>query len=399
MEDQQLEALMNDLESDHVERKASLADKEKICEAICAFANDLPNHKQPGVLFIGVNDNGTCANLTIDDKLLLTLSELRSNGNILPFPTITLQKRRFHGCEVAVIIVEPSDAPPVRFRGRTWIRVGPRRAIATQEEERRLTEKRRARDLPFDIRPISSAIPDDLDLSLFQRVYLPSALPIDIIQENHRTPNQQLMAMRFASGEEANPIPTVLGILVLGKDPRQFFPGAYIQFVRIDGTDLVDDPIKDQKEIDGPLPDMLRLLDEILQANISTATDIIAKSKEVRRPNYPIVALQQLTRNAILHRTYEGTNAPIRIYWFSDRIEIQNPGGPFGQVTASNFGHPGITDYRNPHIAEVMKNLGYVQRFGMGISLARKELKKNGNPPPEFSVEDALVFVTIRRRP
>lgn len=73
MEDQQLEALMNDLESDHVERKASLADKEKICEAICAFANDLPNHKQPGVLFIGVNDNGTCANLTIDDKLLLTL--------------------------------------------------------------------------------------------------------------------------------------------------------------------------------------------------------------------------------------------------------------------------------------------------------------------------------------
>lgn len=300
---------------------------------------------------------------------------------------------------MAVIIVEPSDAPPVRFRGRTWIRVGPRRAIATQEEERRLTEKRRARDLPFDIRPISSAIPDDLDLSLFQRVYLPSALPIDIIQENHRTPNQQLMAMRFASGEEANPIPTVLGILVLGKDPRQFFPGAYIQFVRIDGTDLVDDPIKDQKEIDGPLPDMLRLLDEILQANISTATDIIAKSKEVRRPNYPIVALQQLTRNAILHRTYEGTNAPIRIYWFSDRIEIQNPGGPFGQVTASNFGHPGITDYRNPHIAEVMKNLGYVQRFGMGISLARKELKKNGNPPPEFSVEDALVFVTIRRRP
>lgn len=107
--------------------------------------------------------------------------------------------------------------------------------------------------------------------------------------------------------------------------------------------------------------------------------------------------MQQLTRNALLHRTYEGTNAPVRIYWFSDRIEIQNPGGPFGQVNEKNFGTPGITDYRNPHIAEAMKNLGYVQRFGIGIVLARQAMSKNGNPPPEFKAEDAYVLVTLRR--
>ena len=59
----------------------------------------------------------------------------------------------------------------------------------------------------------------------------------------------------------------------------------------------------------------------------------------------------------------------------------QSPGGPFGQVNRQNFGRPGITDYRNPHLAEAMKNLGYVQRFGIGIQLARSELQKNGNPP------------------
>ena len=101
MDDSELEALLNDLESDRVERKASIADRDRSCEAICAFANDLPNHRQPGVLFIGANDNGSCANLTIDDRLLLTLSELRSNGNILPFPTITVQKRILNGCEMA----------------------------------------------------------------------------------------------------------------------------------------------------------------------------------------------------------------------------------------------------------------------------------------------------------
>jgi ATP-dependent DNA helicase RecG len=46
-----------------------------------------------------------------------------------------------------------------------------------------------------------------------------------------------------------------------------------------------------------------------------------------------------------------------------------------------------------------MKNLGYVQRFGVGIPLARKELEKNGNPPPEFIVEEAHVLAILWRYP
>jgi ATP-dependent DNA helicase RecG len=68
-----------------------------------------------------------------------------------------------------------------------------------------------------------------------------------------------------------------------------------------------------------------------------------------------------------MHRSYEGTNAPIMVYWFDDRIEIINAGGPYGRVTAENFGKPGFADYRNPNIAETMKVLGFVQRFGVGI--------------------------------
>ncbi|MEQ9373352.1 MAG: ATP-binding protein [Coleofasciculus chthonoplastes F3-SA18-01] len=397
MNDQELAILLNDLESDRVERKASIADRNIIRQAICAFANDLPNHQQPGVLFIGVNNDGTCANLPITDQFLLTLSDIRSDGNILPFPCMIVQKRTISGCELVVVIVEPSDDPPVRFNGRIWVRVGPRRATATRQEERRLAEKRRAKDLPFDILPLPSASLDDLDLDLFRRVYLPSSLAIDILEENERSIEQQLTSMRFAT-VEPQPKPTVLGVLVVGSDPRQFLPGAYIQFLRIDGSELTD-PIKDQKEIGGSLPDLLRILDATLQAHISIATDITAQPIEMRQPDYPIVALQQLTRNAVMHRIYEGTYAPVRITWFNDRIEIQNPGGPFGQVTKQNFGQPGVTDYRNPHLAEAMKNLGYVQRFGVGIQLARKELQKNGNPPLEFVVEDAHLLVTLKKKP
>jgi len=108
--------------------------------------------------------------------------------------------------------------------------------------------------------------------------------------------------------------------------------------------------------------------------------------------------LQQLCRNAVLHRSYQGTNAPIRVYWYNDRIEIHSPGGPYGQVNRDNFGKPAITDYRNTNLAEAMKHLGYVQRFGYGLVLAKKVLAINGNPDLEFVVDDTNILVTIRKR-
>ncbi|MGH8885752.1 MAG: AlbA family DNA-binding domain-containing protein, partial [Egibacteraceae bacterium] len=148
MDDQELERLLVDLESDRVERKPSLAEKDKICQAICAFANDLPNHRKPGVVFVDVGDDGTPTGLAITDELLRNLGGIRSDGNILPLPVLTVGKRTLRGVDVAAVLVDPSDAPPVRYRGRVWIRVGPRRAVASAEEERRLAEKRRAGDLP-----------------------------------------------------------------------------------------------------------------------------------------------------------------------------------------------------------------------------------------------------------
>jgi ATP-dependent DNA helicase RecG len=109
-----------------------------------------------------------------------------------------------------------------------------------------------------------------------------------------------------------------------------------------------------------------------------------------------MAALQQLTRNAIMHRAYEATHAPVRVSWYDDRIEIINPGGPFGEVTVESFGQPGLTDYRNPNLAEAMRVLGFVQRFGAGIPIARRALAENGNPPPEFRASQTFVTAIVR---
>ncbi|MEO5726264.1 MAG: ATP-binding protein, partial [Byssovorax sp.] len=83
---------------------------------------------------------------------------------------------------------------------------------------------------------------------------------------------------------------------------------------------------------------------------------------------------------------------------FDDRVEIQSPGGPYGLVTKESFGKPGVTDYRNPTLAEAMKTLGFVQRFGVGIATANRALSANGNPPIAWQVDDRYVLAVVRRK-
>lgn len=90
-------------------RKRSPSDRRAIRQAICAFANDLPDHRKPGVIFIGVADDGTCAHRKITDRLLRELAQMRDDGNILPFPNLIVAKQQIAGCEVATIEVAPAD--------------------------------------------------------------------------------------------------------------------------------------------------------------------------------------------------------------------------------------------------------------------------------------------------
>ena len=156
----ELGAMVQDVESDLVERKESLRGDAPtgIREAICAFANDLPDHQCPGVVFVGVNDAGRPTGPPITDALLRQLADIKTDGNIVPPPTLTVGTHAVAGHEVAVVTVQPAD----------------------------------------------------------------------------------------------DPRPTICGILILGKHPRDYLPGAYVQFLRIAGTAL-DSPIVDERLFDGPI--------------------------------------------------------------------------------------------------------------------------------------------------
>lgn len=342
---------------------------------------------------IGQTDDGRPAGLQVTDELLLELADLRTNGGIVPFPQLSVRQFDLDGGTIAVIVVEPSASPPLRLRGRTWIRVGPSTRLATAEEEAALTERRQALNLPFDAQPLSSASIADLDDARFAEAILPQLVADDVLRQNGRSVRQQMASLRLVAPPDFRPTPT--GMLLIGRDLEQHLPGAYLQFVSFDGTQL-SDPILSQHRVSGPVTQVVLEVEEIIRSHIETIVQFEGMATERRAPSVPFEALRQLVRNAVLHRTYQASNAPVRVHWFHDRVEIGSPGGPFGQVTVETIGQPGLTDYRNPNLAGALSQLGFVQRFGVGIQVARARLEQNGNPPLEYQASVAAVSAIVR---
>lgn len=395
--DEALERLLREGKSFRVKTKRSLDGdaRNAIGEAICAFANDLPGAGEPGVMFVGVQDQQLApSGFVPDEAALQTLMAMKTDGRMSPAPSMLVEKRTVAGMQLAVVTVEPSPSPPVRFRGRIHVRTGPRRGIATAQDERILNERRRHLDLPFDARPLVGVPPNSLNISMFKEECLPSAFDPEMPEINEGSVQERLAALKMVASAD-DPTPTVLGMMTLGRMPLDYLPNFFVQFLRIDGTDRADQEI-DERRIDGRLSEIVRGIDEKILAAVTVGADICGADRKIRKSGYPVPALQQLIRNAIMHRSYEATNAPTRVTWYQDRVEIQSPGGPFGQVTKENFGRPGIADYRNPNLADAMKTFGYVKRFGAGISTASALLAEAGLPVPEFRVEDSHVLAVVR---
>lgn len=387
----EIKTLLNDIENERVERTISTDNNTKMSEAICSFANDIRDTKKPGYFIIGANDDGTLDGMKFSDRDLREYAGLRNTGNILPPPAMMVYKEVFEGGEVAIIEVQPSEDTPVRYKGTIWIRIGARKAEANTEEERILTEKGQAHSSSFDGRPCREATIDDLDIELFKTEYLPKAVSAKALSTDRRTVIQQMASLRLF--DTRYNCPTYAGILLLAHNPQYFIPGAYIQYVKFVGTTRATKVIKENK-FAGNLVSMLKELEYFIKYSIENKRpEFVSVLREEPRINYPWEAIRELAMNAVMHRAYNGNNSPIKFYEYSNRIEIDNPGNLYGKVNIENF--PNETDYRNPNIAEIMANLGYVNRFGSGVNTVSSLLEENQSSPAEFLLGDFTTFKVV----
>ena len=383
----QLTAMLTSLETDRIEKTVSKTDMDKFGEAICSFSNDMPGNALPGYLLVGVNDNGTLNGTNVDEKLLQILLSYRTDGRIVPPPAMTVAKFTYPTGDVAVVEVQPSPVPPVRYKGKVCIRIGPRKGTANEAEERILSEKRSTFARTFDTQPCFGAKIDDLSIDIFKNSYLPIAIDEATLTENGRDTVEQLASLKFYDFKEN--CPTNAGVLLFGKNPRFYMPGAYVQYVKFVGDDEVSD-FEYEHRFEGDLTTQLKVMDEFIKSQI--VKRVQHKLGEEYEFTYPGSAIQELLYNAVIHRDYQ-SNAPIKFYEFSNRIEITNPGGLFGDARPENF--PNKNDYRNPTLAEASKNLGFINSFNVGVKRAKAALSKNGNPDPIFIIDQKTSFGVI----
>lgn len=384
---EELDNLLTDVEQDRVEKTISTNDATKFGEAICSFCNDFPAHKKPGYLIVGVNDDGSRCGLPKDEKTLQTLMDFRTDGRIVPPPVIVVAGFEYPDGYVAVAEVQPSFQPPARFKGKVCIRIGPRKGTATDFEERVLSEKRSSFALSWDTLPCYGSNLNDISIDIFKLTYLPTAIDEETLLANGREIKEQLASLKFYDLKAD--CPTNAAILMFGTNPRFFIPGAYVQYVRFLGDDEVSD-FEFETRFEGDLTTQMRQMEEFIKSQI--LKKVLHNIGEDHQFNFPASAIKELLFNAIIHRDYQ-SNAPIKFYEFSNRIEISNAGGLFGKARPENF--PSENDYRNPTIAEAAYNLGYVNRFNLGVQRAKAALIKNGNPEPTFIFDQPTSFSAI----
>jgi ATP-dependent DNA helicase RecG len=384
-------------ESERVEWKESASDADAILRALGALANDLGGTGQPGFLVIGLNNQGSPVGPLLlgpqADEIQQKLAARMTSTKIFPTPVATMEIVEHQGHSLIVVRVDPYPVPPVlTVDGVAFVHVGSTTRRASDAHFQRLRERRPEHHQPFDLRPVRGATISDLQLGRLQQMHLTQR---ESNRDRDSFPDLESWLERRLLGRRIDGrwTPNAAAILLHGRNPQAYFPGAAIEFVRYGGTNF-DAPVKFRRSVIGTLFDQLDSLWTQLNAHLAQVPGPSHEMVTPYLPEYPLEVLRELARNLVQHRSHEGTNAPGRVEWFDDRIEYFNPGAPFGHGSEGEFG--AHANYRNPTITAGLVQAGYVEQLGRGIKVAKSLLKRNGNPDLEVET-DGFTQVIVRR--
>jgi ATP-dependent DNA helicase RecG len=193
---------------------------------------------------------------------------------------------------------------------------------------------------------------------------------------------------------------TVLGGLFFGQQPERLVVQSKVRFVEFPGTEVASGGEKMayrySEEVTGTITQLIARMERIHKERL--APGVLADGFRVEElPAVPLFALREAMVNAVCHRDYSLVGANIQVRLFADRLEVQSPGGLPGPVTVDNI----LTESyaRNPRVADILRDMGYVERHGLGIDNMITSMEGAHLPAPEFSNSATSFTVTLRFRP
>ena len=199
--------------------------------------------------------------------------------------------------------------------------------------------------------------------------------------------------------------PTVAGEMIFGIYPQSLFPQYSVIASVVPGTEIGElgeagERFLDDKRIDGTLSQMLDEGVSFVARNMKNRVVVDESGKRADKKEYPLKAVREALLNALVHRDYSihTENAPIRLLMFSDRLEIENPGGLYGRGTLEQLGKAAL-DVRNPYIAGALELFIQSENRYSGIPTMRREMRLSSLKPPVFESQRGVFCVTFYNTP
>ncbi len=369
-EDQRLKLILAEGEGQKIEFKEALSPRLQI--DLVAFAN-----ASGGSLFLGVDDKGDIAPISFSNRVLSQIQDLARNCD----PALSIRCVK-HRAGVLEIQVPEGPDKPYRCQEGFFLRIGPNSQklrrdeivqIALQTGKQRFDEQWNEHfEFPRDF----SGERLDRFVQLIERPI--KARPSDV-----------LISLGLAEEKKKKLTVTNCAALFFAKEPQKFFPESYITCVRYRGLDRFS--IIDKQDFYGSPIDVIDQTLHFLQRHISGEKIVegFAQHREVFE--YPLVAIREAVVNAVAHRDYFYDGSHIYVHLFSDRLEIENPGGLFRGMTLEELGTRSVR--RNRLIADILHRARLIERVGSGFDRIKRALEENQNPLFEISNTN---FFTIR---
>ncbi len=398
----ELVTLVNDViakrcEMQNIElKKASGGTPQRLYDTLSSFANQ----NGGGIIIFGIDqeDNYNISGVYDAQDLQVKVTEQANQMSPIIRPLFTVAKIE----EKIIVSAEISECDvydkPCYYRGAgkirgSYIRVGDSDMPMTEYEIYSYEAfKRKIQD---EIRTVPQGIGSDINKT---------ELNLYLAKLRKEKPNlskltdEQIMSLGglFVEGKS-----TLASLMLFGLYPQGNFPQLCITSVVVPGYtigDTGDDGARflDNKRIEGTIPEMLEGALIFVQRNMHVKTIISEDGKRVDKPEYPMKAVREIILNALIHRDYSinTENSPIRIILYTDRLEVENPGGLYGRLTIDNLGKVGA-DTRNPYIASALEIMISTENRFSGIPTVRHEMAKAGLPEPVFSSSRGVFKVTL----
>ncbi|KKG55815.1 AlbA family DNA-binding domain-containing protein [Methanosarcina mazei] len=360
--------LLSRPEGKTLEFKRDLSSPRNILKTLVAFANTAG-----GRLLIGVED-GSRELLSIENPLdeEERVCSLIAD-NIEPRLVPNVELIAFDNKTLLGVEVYPSGSRPHWLKKEgpdngVYVRLGSSNRKADSDLIQEL--RRSAMGITFDEQSLPDRTVEDLDFEA----------AVVCFERKRKLVEKDLESLRLVTRHQGHLVPTVGGMLLFGKDREIIFPDAWIQCGRFIGKDKAD--IFDHTEIHEHLPVAVERVMEFLKKHAMRGADF----SELRRRDVwsiPLTILREAVINAVVHADYSQKGAPIRVSFFDNRIEIENPGILLPGLTVEDM-LQGVSKLRNRVIARVFRELDLIEQWGSGVSRMFKEAKALGLPEPEI---------------